>query len=233
MDERFKDKPVPKRDFENQELIRPEQGSFPTITEKELENFLDTDTGRETFAGFAGFVDDGVQARPALYYLHHTEYPELGEKLQNLCFYLRGLKGKEIEVNSPLEFYKYGLYLVLNRGLRPMTSGAMEIPNQNLELLKKEATPENISVSMPQFRIRDDINLENRVMALRAIQNLTRNLLSEIIRLGIKNLDEILPFAKNFISETSTLRELKNVGITEIFFNTESDSYLDLENMQI
>src|SRR3989344_6352171 len=162
MDERFKDKLVPKRDFENQELIRPEQGSFPTITEEQLENFLDTDTGRETFFEFAGFVDN--EFRPVLYYLHHTDYPELGEKLRNLCFYLRGLKGKEdiSQNHSPLEFYKYGFYLVLNRGLKSMASEIGEIPSESADLHndKKQDTSNNIT--MPQFWISENLDLKGR-----------------------------------------------------------------------
>lgn len=228
-------------EFPNLDKTPTKKEGLPVITYTQFQEMLDTDTGRDTFIDFEGFIDnqDGQPPEFVSVYINHAEYGELGAELKNFLIMLRSGNNQGKNVRNPEELNNFSLRFMPNRAfsrtLEPDTEKLVADNEQKEEGMiafeKKEMgigkpvssrSRDLIARLLVVCRFSDDLTSQEKIAARELVKRLTEQFLREVVDRTIQDQEELVSFSETFFSNEAVVDEMKRMKINEVTYSLHS-----------
>lgn len=167
-----------KRESEAQSRAQEKENDLPVITWEQFHDFLDLDTGRDSFFEFTGFVEEDGKRKLEDVYRVHSTFAELGTN-RNFALTLQGY-GSTLPEKKPLseitQFFGYSIRATYNRPLKEnLSSGSIQ--EGLVKPSESNEKPTVTTVPVISFDIKRDQALEQREKVKEFLRKFTREIL--------------------------------------------------------
>jgi len=220
-------------------IYRKREG-LPVITYTQFREIFNTDTGKDTFVDFVGFIDnqDGEPPEFVSAYINHSEYQELGSKLKNFLIMLRSGNSEGKTIRKPDELNNYHLRFMPNREflkvigttneqLAPVpreeeASGEIALRKMEMEKTASQRLGDMVARLLVVFRFGNGLTDQEKNKIRELLKILTEQFLREVVDGCIQDPEKLVEFAETFFKNDAILAELKNAKIQKVSYSKES-----------